>query len=77
MAHFPPADTYESLANVEDVSLAFNVLLYIVRMIHNMYIGMNLCCFKVLKTVKQFKDKGRSRHSVLLYGHGDGGGGPT
>ena len=32
---------------------------------------------QVLKTVTQFRDKGRSRHSILLYGHGDGGGGPT
>ena len=32
---------------------------------------------QVLKTASQFRDKGRSRHSVLLYGHGDGGGGPT
>ena len=32
---------------------------------------------QVLKTTSQFRDKGRSRHSMLLYGHGDGGGGPT
>lgn len=32
---------------------------------------------QILKTVKLLKDKGRTRHSVLLYGHGDGGGGPT
>eukprot|EP00731_Ephydatia_muelleri_P024288 Em0016g559a len=31
----------------------------------------------VVKTVKQFLDKGRSRQSILLFGHGDGGGGPT
>ena len=30
-----------------------------------------------MKTVKQFKDKGKSRQSMLLFGHGDGGGGPT
>ncbi|CAI7994927.1 Alpha-mannosidase 2C1 [Geodia barretti] len=49
LVHFPPADTYESCADVKDV----------------------------LKTVSQFRDKGRSRQSILLYGHGDGGGGPT
>jgi alpha-mannosidase len=49
LAHFPPADTYQSRADVKDV----------------------------LKTVSQFRDKGRSRQSILLYGHGDGGGGPT
>ena len=27
--------------------------------------------------MRQFKDKGRSRRSLLLFGHGDGGGGPT
>ena len=37
---------------------------------------IRLPCLQVLKTVEQFKDKGRSRRSVLLYGHGDGGGGP-
>ena len=31
----------------------------------------------MLKSVKQFKDKGRSSQSILLYGYGDGGGGPT
>ncbi len=32
---------------------------------------------QLVKTVRQFKDKGRSRQSVLLFGQGDGGGGPT
>ncbi|CAH1250253.1 MAN2C1 [Branchiostoma lanceolatum] len=31
----------------------------------------------LLKTAKNHKDKGRVNSSVLLYGHGDGGGGPT
>jgi len=31
----------------------------------------------VIKTVKQLKDKGRAHASMLLYGHGDGGGGPS
>ena len=38
---------------------------------------MSPLCLQVLKTVSQFRDKGRSRDSILLYGHGDGGGGPT
>ena len=38
---------------------------------------MSFETLQVLKTASQFRDKGRSRHSVLLYGHGDGGGGPT
>lgn len=69
LAHFPPANTYESKADVSDVidCADFNV--------NNI---CNLCItLQMLKTVKLLKDKGRSRHSVLLYGHGDGGGGPT
>ena len=38
---------------------------------------MSFETLQILKAVSQFQDKGRSRHSVLLYGHGDGGGGPT
>ncbi|XP_015750307.1 PREDICTED: alpha-mannosidase 2C1-like, partial [Acropora digitifera] len=49
LAHFPPADTYESRGDAADV----------------------------LKTVKQLKDKGQVHASMLLYGHGDGGGGPS
>ncbi len=49
LAHFPPVDTYNSLANVHDV--LFNVCNY--------------------------KDHDRSNHSYLLFGFGDGGGGPT
>lgn len=30
-----------------------------------------------MKTVKNNKDKGRANHSAVLFGHGDGGGGPT
>ena len=32
---------------------------------------------KIVKTVKNLKDKGRTNVSMLLYGYGDGGGGPT
>jgi len=31
----------------------------------------------MLKTVKNNKDKGLVNHSALLFGFGDGGGGPT
>lgn len=32
---------------------------------------------QLVKTVKQNKDKGRANHSAVLFGFGDGGGGPT
>lgn len=49
LTHFPPADTYTSVANVE----------------------------QVVASQTQFKDSDRLHHSCLLYGFGDGGGGPT
>jgi alpha-mannosidase len=49
LTHFPPADTYNSLANVE----------------------------QVLYNVSNFKDHERANESYLLFGFGDGGGGPT
>ena len=49
LAHFPPSDTYNSNASVEDLR----------------------------RTAQQYKDHDRSRHSYLLFGYGDGGGGPT
>uniref|UniRef100_A0A4W4DUC3 alpha-mannosidase n=1 Tax=Electrophorus electricus TaxID=8005 RepID=A0A4W4DUC3_ELEEL len=33
--------------------------------------------FPLIKTVKHNKDKGRANHSAVLFGFGDGGGGPT
>ncbi|OQV19664.1 Alpha-mannosidase 2C1 [Hypsibius exemplaris] len=39
--------------------------------------GMDLTVADTLKTVDKLKDKGRAHQSVLLYGYGDGGGGPT
>jgi len=36
----------------------------------------NVTAEEVVKSMKNFKDKGRSRHAVILYGFGDGGGGP-
>ncbi|PKN90868.1 MAG: alpha-mannosidase [Chloroflexi bacterium HGW-Chloroflexi-6] len=49
LTHFPPADTYNSLANVKEV----------------------------LYNVSNFKDHERANESYLLFGFGDGGGGPT
>jgi alpha-mannosidase len=49
LTHFPPADTYNSLANIE----------------------------QVLYNVSNFKDHERANESALLFGFGDGGGGPT
>ena len=49
LAHFPPADTYNANASVQQLR-------------HN---------------VANYKDHDRSRHSLMLFGFGDGGGGPT
>lgn len=32
---------------------------------------------QLINTVKNNKDKGRANHSAVLFGFGDGGGGPT
>lgn len=34
-------------------------------------------CLQLVKSVRNNKDKGRANHSAMLFGHGDGGGGPT
>ncbi len=49
LTHFPPADTYNSMANVEEV----------------------------LYSQTNYKDLDRSNDAYLLFGYGDGGGGPT
>src|SRR5581483_5226172 len=49
LVHFPPADTYNSAADVADL----------------------------LKTAKEYRDAEQSNVSLLVFGHGDGGGGPT
>ncbi len=49
LAHFPPVDTYNSMANVKEV------------LFHS----------------ENYKDHERSNESLLLYGYGDGGGGPS
>ena len=49
LTHFPPADTYNSMANVTEV----------------------------MRSITRFKDHDRARESMLVFGYGDGGGGPT
>lgn len=44
---------------------------------HIACIHLSLLCPQLVKTVKNNKDKGRANHSAVLFGHGDGGGGPT
>lgn len=41
------------------------------------YIYLRFLCPKLVKTVKNNKNKGRANHSAVLFGFGDGGGGPT
>ena len=49
LAHFPPADTYNAEATVEELR----------------------------RSVRDYLDHDHSRRSLLVFGHGDGGGGPT
>ncbi len=49
LAHFPPADTYNATAEVEELR----------------------------RSARDYRDHDRSRHSLLVFGWGDGGGGPT
>jgi alpha-mannosidase len=49
LAHFPPADTYSSLADVPQLR----------------------------KSAREYADHEHSRTALLVFGHGDGGGGPT
>jgi alpha-mannosidase len=49
LAHFPPADTYSSPADVAGLRLS----------------------------AREYRDHEHSRTALLLFGHGDGGGGPT
>lgn len=44
---------------------------------HIACIHLSLLCPQLVKTVENNKDKGRANHSAVLFGHGDGGGGPT
>ena len=49
LTHFPPADTYNGIATVEEIR----------------------------RTARDYKEHDRSHTSFLLYGYGDGGGGPV
>jgi alpha-mannosidase len=49
LAHFPPADTYNATAEVEELR----------------------------RSARHYKDHDRSGRSLLVFGYGDGGGGPT
>jgi alpha-mannosidase len=49
LTHFPPADTYNSMADVKEI----------------------------LYSQSNYKDLDRSKDAYLLFGYGDGGGGPT
>jgi alpha-mannosidase len=49
LAHFPPADTYNATAEVEELR----------------------------RSAREYRDHDRSPHSLLVFGWGDGGGGPT
>jgi alpha-mannosidase len=49
LVHFPPADNYNSMADVNEL----------------------------LKTAHEYKNLDHSHTSLLVFGHGDGGGGPT
>jgi len=49
LAHFPPADAYNTEVKVTDL----------------------------VRHAGEYKDHDRSRHGMLVYGYGDGGGGPT
>jgi alpha-mannosidase len=49
LVHFPPADNYSSMADVNEL----------------------------LKTAREYKNLDHSNTSLLVFGHGDGGGGPT
>ena len=49
LAHFPPADTYNATAEVEELR----------------------------RNARNYKDHDRSHRSLLVFGYGDGGGGPT
>jgi alpha-mannosidase len=49
LVHFPPADTYNSMADVNEL----------------------------VKSAREYRNLEQSNVSLLVYGHGDGGGGPT
>lgn len=57
------------MVNVESLETIFTILTKLTS-------GFFLCP-QLVKSVKNNKDKGRANHSAVLFGFGDGGGGPT
>lgn len=69
---------------VEDVSgvYSYNNMMDVESVKKWLAILTNVCTCgflrpQLVKTVKNNKDKGRANHSAVLFGFGDGGGGPT
>lgn len=66
---------------VEDVSLVYSThnmaKVVSAKRIFTILIHLGFLCPQLVKTVKNNKDKGRASHSAVLFGFGDGGGGPT
>lgn len=88
LTHFPPGDSYQLSGKVTDVSFSSFSFWCILRVggVLSLFstpptLGMNLSggylCLQLVKSVRNNKDKGRANHSALLFGYGDGGGGPT
>lgn len=88
LTHFPPGDSYGLQGKVNDVSI-FSFYFWcdlcvgeVLGLFSNPPTpGMNFSCgslcLQLVKSVRNNKDKGRANHSAVLFGHGDGGGGPT
>jgi len=62
LSHFPPCDTYNSQADVKEVL--------------KRYTSVFFSCI-ILHSATANKDRDRSNDSLLLFGNGDGGGGPN
>ncbi|GIY33125.1 alpha-mannosidase 2C1 [Caerostris extrusa] len=61
LVHFPPGKSYTSAVTVKS---------YVIQM-------LTLIQTRVVTAIDKLQDKGRVSCSMMLYGHGDGGGGPT
>lgn len=86
LTHFPPGNTYEMKGKVEDVSLVYSthsmvnvesVKTIFTILTNHRFLWVFSDLSQLVKTVKNNKDKGRANHSAVLFGFGDGGGGPT
>lgn len=45
--------------------------------VHSSLAHSSYCMPQLINTIRNNKDKGRANHSAVLFGFGDGGGGPT